>query len=407
MEGQQPAGWYPSPDPTRRASHARYWDGLHWTEHEMLIEDFLGPAEPAVEGPVGEHPEVNRPEIVAGGRGRRLLARSAVVLLVAAFVLPILGAWFERANASGPVIFTLEDQTRWNDVINPPQLVVVSGQATDRRTLAVSEDGSFLRIPNLAWTLDVPLRVELIPSYPSEESGQVVIDLYENGARRLAQGWAVQVRIVATDQAFEIMVSQPVVDGIQRSRQIVHRSSVPRSNEFRLVAAIEAEAEAIAAQQSCAIEEVASRVDLTLPTVGLPGRYQSSLELREIYGPGTVTFDDYRRDIRNLASDMQSHVRDAQRALERLPDDVSREELDNAIDAYGALREAWLAFERALRTVRSQPGATFQEIYPVEAGAVRRLELEMRSRASSAQMSTNRAINETAASICEELHPLP
>ena len=406
MEGQQPAGWYPSPDRTRRASHARYWDGLLWTEHEMLIEDFLGSAEPAENDSAAEHPELSEPEIVASGRGRRLLARSAVVLLIAAFVLPLVGAWFERANASGPVIFALEDQTRWNDVINPPQLVVVSGQATDRRTLAVSEDGSFLRIPNLLWTLDAPLRVELIPSYPSEESGPVVIDLYENGARRLAQGWAVQVRIVATDQAFEIMVSQPVVDGIQRSRELVHRSSIPRSNERRLVAVIAAETDAIAAQQACVREEVASRSDLTQPTVNLSERYQSSVDFRDVYGR-IVEFDTYRRSIRNLASDMQAHLRDAERALERLADDTLRREFDEAIEAYGALRDAWLSAERALQTVRSQPGSTFEELYPDESGAVRRLENEMRANVSSARISTTRQIGAIAAAICGELHPLP
>lgn len=406
MGGQQPAGWYPSPDPTRRASHARYWDGIRWTEHEMLIEDILGPAEPVANESAAKRPEVSGPEIVASGRGRRLLARSAVVLLIAAFVLPLAGAWFERANASGPVLFTLEDQTRWNDVINPPQLVVASGESTDRRTLAVSEDGSFLRIPDLVWTLDAPLRLELVPDYPSEESGQVVIDLYDNGARRLAQGWAVQVRIVATDQAFELIVSQPVVDGIQRSRELVHRSSIPRSNERRLVAVIAAEAEAIASQQACAREEIASRSDLTQPTVSLSERYQSSVDFREVYGQ-IVEFDTYRRSIRNLASDMQSHLRDAERALERLADDPFRREFDGAIDAYGALRDAWLSAERALQTARSQPGSTLEELYPDEFGTVRRLENEMRTNVSSAKISTTRQIGAIAAAICEELHPLP
>lgn len=412
MDGEQPAGWYPSPDPARRASHARYWDGTRWTDHEVLVEDVL---EGALGGGPGDAPgdtvAAQDATATGPGGGRQLLARLAVALLVVAVALPPLGTWLERAGARGPVVVGLEDATSWNRLINPPDIVVRSGPGTHRRQLTVRADGAFVVVPNVEWTLDERLLLDLVPLYPSEEQGRVVLDLRENGARRLGQGWPVRVLVVATDTTFEIEISQPVVRGIQRSREVVHRSSVPRSNEGRLAAAVEAEerarADAIALRQACERELREEWTERTAPTGQLQLRYVLALEEREIYGTGTITFDEYRRRIRNVASDMQEHLREAERGLEGLPASLPLADLDDNVMVYAALREAWLDFERALRTVRTGPGATFQSLYPTEAGAIERFERELDVTSGHLGNTIVQAIADAASSACAALHPLP
>ena len=417
MEGEQPAGWYPSPDPTRRVTHARYWDGSRWTDHEILVETALNPEQtsadsaPASDDAPPAVPADSPIAPAATGVGRGLLARLAVALLIVAVALPAVAVWLESADASGPVVFILEDETVRNGVITAPDLLVTSGDVTARRRLHIRQDGTFTILPDVKWSLDESLEIELIPSYPTEASGRVVLQLRENGARRLGNGWPVRIRIVATDRAFDVQVSQPVVRGIQRSREVVHQSSIPRSDERALIAAIQEETrernDALAARRACLRDERDTLTELATPATRLASRYESVLDAQRIYSTGTITFDEYRRRIRNLASDIQGHVRDAERLLAELPEPVVGPELTSAAATYATLREAWLDFERALRTIRSVPGETFQSLYPVESGAIDRLESDLSSISASANVETSRRISEFATTVCEERHPLP
>lgn len=417
MEGEQPAGWYPSPDSARRSTHARYWDGSRWTDHEIVVEVALNPEQtsagtaPASDDAPPAVPTDSPISPAAPSVGRGLAARFAVALLIVAVALPAVAMWLESADASGPVVFILEDETVRNGVITAPDLVVTSGDVTVRRRLHIRQDGTFTILPDVMWSLDEPLEVELIPGYPTEASGRVVLQLRENGARRLGHGWPVRVRIVATDRAFDVQVSQPVVSGIQRSREVVHESSIPRSNEQRLIAAIESETaarnEATAARQECVREERDELTELAAPALRLAARYQEALGARRIYGNETLTFDEYRRRIRNLASDMQVHLRDTERALEQLPESVIGTELTASVANYSLLREAWLEFERVLRTPRDGPGTTFGELYPLTWANVERQEGRVFSTSPAADGATARSIAQAAASVCDERHPLP
>lgn len=410
-EHEQPAGWYRTPDPALRDRFARYWDGTAWTDHQIEIDP---PAKPTADkkAPLAAltPPKPDSQPTAIRSAGRFTWLPKLIIVLAVALVLSVLA--FESLDASGPIGYSLNNETTpANALINPPELRVSRGGQFQKLSMSARQDRLLTRFTDVTWSLEQPLTIELIPAYPGEAGHTFVIDLRQGGANSLNQNWYLRIDVVATDRAFEIEVNQPVASGFQRSREVVQRTTIPRSNERRIVEAIEAEAqeraESIAARQACVREERESRSELIQLTVDLPQRYQSAVNFREIYGTGTVTFDKYRRDMRNLASDMQVHLREAELALDQLPDEIPRQELDEALATYTELRDAWLTFERALRTVRSGPGTTFQDLYPSEAGAIARLELAVPRTATRARTTAGRAIQDSVAAICEERHPMP
>lgn len=410
-EHEQPAGWYRTPDPALRDRFARYWDGTAWTDHQIEIDPPAKPAAPKKVPPAVLTPPKPDSQPAATRSARRVTwLPKLIIMLAVALVLSVLA--FESIDASGPIAYSLSNETTpANALINAPELRVSRGGQFEQLRMSARRHGLLTRFTVVTWSLEEPLTIELIPAYPGEAGHTFVIDLRQGGANTLNQDWYLRVEVVATDQAFEIEVNQPVASGFQRSREVVQRTTIPRSNERRIVEAIEAEAQeraaAIAARQACVREERESQSELTQLTVSLPQRYATSLDSRRIYGTATLTFDEYRRRIRNLAGDMADHLRDAELALDQLPEDVPRRELNDALATYAELRDAWLSFERALRTVRSGPGNTFQDLYPSEAGAIERLELAVPTTAASAQAATGRARRDIVATICEERHPMP
>lgn len=410
-EHEQPAGWYPTPDPALRDRFARYWDGTAWTDHQIELDPPAKPAAPKKVPPAALTPPKPDSQPAATRSARRFTwLPKTIIALAVALVLSVLA--FESIDASGPIGYSLSNETTpANALINAPELRVSRGNQFEQLRMSARRHGFLTRFTVVTWSLQEPLTIELIPAYPGESGHTFVIDLRQGGANTLNQDWYLRVDVVATDQAFEIEINQPVASGFQRSREVVQRTTIPRSNERRIVEALEAEAQeraaAIAARQACVREERESQSELTQLTVSLPQRYATSLDSRRIYGTATLTFDEYRRRIRNLAGDMADHLRDAELALDQLPEDVPRRELNDALATYAELRDAWLSFERALRTVRSGPGNTFQDLYPSEAGAIERLELAVPTTAASAQAATGGARRDIVATICEERHPMP
>ena len=421
---QQPAGWYPSPEPELSGRFARYWDGARWTNHQVELHDALTSpvVEPTTE-PAAFPPEpsgdAGEPTLSGPPAPRRFiwLARLAIAvifaLLMSLFVV-------ERVDASGPLGYSLANETtNVNPLANRPRLRLTSGEVTREFPIAQTA-GRLSQVGGISWSLDEPLIVEFIPAFEAEESHRVVVDLRRDGASALNAGWFVRVDVVATNGSFEIEISQPVASGLFRSRQVSHRISLPRSNERMLIAALEAEQEREAerrrvadearrevqrAKAECEREESATRRAAVAPITGLQGLLQESLNRRGIYGTGTITFDDYRRRINNLTSDMQAHLNTAERALSE-PQPATGE-FERVIRDYSALRQAWVDFERALRSPRPGRQRTFKDLYPIESDAIERLEERVRDAALAASSASSRVITSEVRGLCESRHPLP
>lgn len=427
-EHQQPAGWYPSPDPERRGRFARYWDGERWTAHEIPIETGsdapVRGTEPTehTPGADGDSADASASEVDAsrGDVARRLawLPKLAIVVtlgvVASLFVIDLL-------DADGPIGYSLQnDSTAINPLVNSPQLRVTTGQQTQDVRMAQTR-GGLARIVGATWSLDEPVTIEFIPAFPNEEGHTFVVDLRKDGASALNQNWFLRVDIVATNSTFEIEISQPVSSGFVRRREVTHRVTLPRSNERRLVAELEAQGEREAAarraadearrevqraRSECVREESAARRTAVAPIIDLQSLFQGALDRRRIYTGESMTFDEYRRRINNLVSDMQGHLRDAERTLGSEPQ-PSTGEFARVVQDYASLRQAWVDFERALRSPRPSPGRTFQELYPVESGAVELWQDRVRSSALAASGAASRVIGDETRGLCETRHPLP
>jgi hypothetical protein len=336
----------------------------------------------------------------------------AVTIVMA---LPLL--LFEAQSASGPIGYSLQNQaSAANPLVNLPQLRISSGGRTQNVVIGRT-NGGLARIGAVDWSLEELLTVEFVPAFPTEPGRTLVVDLRRGGANGLSHGWFVRIDVVATDTTFEIAISQPVSDGYFRSREVTQRVSIPRANERRLVAAREAEAaerraadesrqEAQRARSECVREETATRRAAVAPITNLQTLLQGSLERRRFNDGGTITFDEYRRRINGLVSDMQGHLRDAERALGSEPKPATGE-FERLIRDYRALRQAWVDFERALRSPRSGPQTTFQELYPVEAAVIDREFDNLNLSAADALGASTRIITSEVAALCDSLHPVP
>lgn len=426
-EHQQPAGWYPSPDPDRRSRFARYWDGERWTSHEIAIDSSpdapvrrAEPTEPAPGATGGKDATTREAEASRGGMARRLawLPKLAIVVtlgvLTSLFVIDLL-------DADGPIGYSLQnDSTSINPLVNEPQLRVTTGQQTKDARVAQTR-GGLARIVGATWSLDETVTIEFVPAFPSEDGHTFVIDLRKDGANALSQNWFLRVDIVATNSTFEIEVSQPVSSGFVRRREVTQRVTLPRSNERMLAAALEAQREREAAarraadearrevqraRSECVREESAARRTAVAPIIDLQSLFQGALDRRRIYTGESMTFDEYRRRINNLVSDMQGHLRDAERTLGSEPQ-PSTGEFARVVQDYSSLRQAWVDFERALRSPRPSPGRTFHELYPVESGAVELWQDRVRSSALAASGAASRVIGDETRGLCETRHPLP
>ncbi len=431
----RPAGWYRSPDPSRSDRFARYWDGSAWTDHEVELGTDLADGESAGAAtandsepehmPSRPHDRPSRSPSASPGAEQQRAVRLTWLpkAIIAATVALIAGALLvEQLEATGPVGYSLADETtRVNPLVNAPEIQVSRGDQTGQLRMSPRAAGALTRFRDVEWSLNEPLRIELIPAYPGEAGHVVELDLREGGANALNQGWHVRVDVVVTDQTFEVEVSQPTTSGIFRSRQPVHRVTLPRSDERVLFARLTAERELAEAERAalaeesrrirgeraeCIREETAARRDAVAPVLDLGTLYQGSLDRRRIYGTSSLTFPEYRRRITNLANDMRGHVRDAERVLGEQPQ-PSGGSFASTVANYDALREAWQAFEVALRTERSGAGRTFQDLYPRESGAIDRGEEALVEALARANTASSSVIRLESTALCESRHPLP
>jgi len=230
----QPAGWYRSPDPSRSDRYARYWDGNAWTEHETPLDALSLPAPAQV---ADDHHEPSRPPARPNGYASDEPALPAARLtwlpkFIIATIVVLIGAALimDRVNATGPVGYSLQNQTTSaNPLSVTPQLIVSSGSQTARVQTSPRPGNALTRFPGFAWSLDEPLRIELVSGVRGDLGHVVEIDLREAGANGLNENWFVRIDVIATDRVFELQVSQPTTRGINRSRQVVHETTIPRS----------------------------------------------------------------------------------------------------------------------------------------------------------------------------------
>jgi hypothetical protein len=423
-EHQQPAGWYPTPEPELRGRFARYWDGERWTDHRIAIDDAPAapdhrpsPSTPAP-APPSAHGDADLPR--TGPVVRRLTWLPKLAIAVAVAVLVPLFV-IEGLDATGPFGYSLQNETTANNpLVELPSVRVTIGAVT-RDFPLTQTGGGFSRVGGLTWSLDVPVTVEFVPAFDVEEGHTFVVDLRGGGANGLSDGWVLRVDVVATDSTFEVGINQPVTSGFVRSREVTQRVTLPRSNERMLSAAREAERERAAAarraadearreaqraRSECERDESAPRRTAVAPITGLQTLLQGSLDRRRIYSGESMTFDEYRRRINNLTSDMRTHLNDAERALATAPQ-PSTGEFERHVRDYAALRQAWIDFERALRSPRTGPQQTFQELYPVESGAIERLQDAVSTSSRAASEAAIRVITSEVRGICESRHPLP
>jgi hypothetical protein len=423
-EHQQPAGWYPSPEPELRGRFARYWDGERWTDHRIAIDDSpatpgrqASPTEPAPAAPSAPY-DAGAPPTAPVVRRLTWLPKLAIAIAVAVLV-PLFVV--ERLDATGPFGYSLQNETTANNpLVELPSVRVTIGAVTRDFPLTQTR-GGFSRVGGLTWSLDVPVTVDFVPAFDEEDGHRFVVDLRRGGANGLSDGWTLRVDVVATDSTFEVAISQPVTRGFVRSREVTQRVTLPRSNERMLIAAREAEREREAAarraadearreaqraRSECQRDESAPRRAAVAPITGLQTLLQGSLDRRRIYSGESITFDEYRRRINNLTSDMRTHLNDAERALANAPL-PSTGEFERHVRDYAALRQAWVDFERALRAPRTVPQLTFQELYPVESGAIERLQDAVRTSSRATSEAAIRVITSEVRGICESRHPLP
>jgi hypothetical protein len=415
---QQPAGWYPSPEPDFRGRFARYWDGERWTDHRIAIDDTpAGPGHQSTPtAPTPAPPSSDDADAGSDPVGRRhiWLLRLAIALAIAVLVPLFL---IERLDATGTFGYSLRNETTGtNPLVNAPSARVTIGETTREFRLTPTGTG-FSRVGGLTWSLDAPITVEFVPAFDAEEGHRFLVDLRRGGANALSDGWNVRVDVVATDSTFEVAISQPVTRGFVRSREVTQRVTLPRSNERMLIAAREAEREREAAarraadeaqraRSECERDESASRRTEVAPITGLQTLLQGSLDRRRIYSGESMTFDEYRMRISNLTSDMRTHLNDAERALATAPQ-PSTGEFERHVRDYAALRQAWVDFERALRSPRTGPQQSFQELYPVESGAIERLQDAVRTSSRAASEAAIRVIALEVRGTCASRHPLP
>ena len=197
-EHQQPAGWYPSPDPDRRDRFARYWDGERWTSREIPIETSPDAAASKTEPP-------------RGGAARRLarLAKLAIVVTVAAlaslFVIYLL-------DTQGPMGYTFEQRASGVATLaQAPQLSVGSGSERTTITPFTTPGPGLSRIPDARWTLNEPLVLEWTSGAQGEVPQTFLIDLRDGGANVFARDRFVRVEITINDTDTHLRVWQPTL----------------------------------------------------------------------------------------------------------------------------------------------------------------------------------------------------
>jgi len=260
-ESGQPAGWYPSPDPSRSKDFARYWDGAAWTNHETPIhahppEEASTPSDkdpgPAPHVTFDVHADADADAMRAEPPVTRLTWLPKVV--IAAVILAI-GATLvlERSDAVGPVGYSLQDRTTDDNPLSiTPRLIVSNGGQPVRIQTRARFDDALTRLPGFDWSLDAPLTIELVSGVPGDLGHVTSIDLRDAGANWLSDGWFVRIDVTATDRAFEIQVSQPITRGITRTRVVVHEATIPRTRLLRTAAPEVSDSDAASEQESAA-----------------------------------------------------------------------------------------------------------------------------------------------------------
>lgn len=412
-EHEQPAGWYPTPDPALRDRFARYWDGTAWTDHQIEIAHAVeqpareiaptAPAPASAPRQPDSRPTAERPP--------RRLAWIPKVVIASAVVFMIAVFGFESADANGPIAYSLRNEsTVVNPLVFAPELRVSTESQSQKIRMAARAQGDLSRISGISWSLDEPVTIEMIPAYPGEVGHTFIVDLRRAGANALNANWFLRIDVVATDRFFEVEINQPVTQGFVRSRSVTQRITLPRSNERMLRAALDAERERASevrqARATCNREESAARFDAIAPILQLQTLYETSLDRRKIYGSEPISFEEFRRRINSLASDMQAHLRDAEGVAVSEPKPATGE-FERLIREYSILRSAWVDFERALRTPRTGPERSFDELYPTEYGAVDRAQLEFQDLATLASAAATRVISLEVMGLCESRYPEP
>ena len=207
----------------RRESGVPFAAVQRWEQVERLVEQDR-PRRARGESPL---PSLESdPGDVPGRRRLGWFVRS--VLVIAAIVVGGI-AGLLAVDSDGPVGYSVRDATT---SVNPfpsgAQLRVSSGDQDQSLVVLRRPSRNVTTFRQVRWTLDEPLTITYWPGNADDEGHTVSIDLRDQGATALNQGWYVVIDLEVFDGFTVLTITQPTQQLVNLERTTAHQVVLER-----------------------------------------------------------------------------------------------------------------------------------------------------------------------------------